>query len=231
MNDPWAFGWTQTLTIVGFLITIFIAVGGFRSFGRWRREQLESKRIDVAIEALTIAYKSKFVFGHIRGAMSYGDEWHDMPTLPDDSDEKRRRRGIFYGILKRVELHRDYFDAVWTLQPKFMAVFGPATEDIFRKLHGARRNIEIAAQMLYEKALEGERNSDDKKFWNKLRGHIWAPMTKFNDEGDEVQKALDDFKDEIEAICLPFLAEFRKDVQPMEKGLMRKLITLKFLTS
>jgi hypothetical protein len=36
MADPWAFGWTQLFTLVGFLITIIIAVTSFRTFGRWR---------------------------------------------------------------------------------------------------------------------------------------------------------------------------------------------------
>lgn len=37
MTDPWAFGWTQVFTLVGFAITLFIAVGGFRTFERWRQ--------------------------------------------------------------------------------------------------------------------------------------------------------------------------------------------------
>ena len=34
MTGPWTFGWTQLLTIVGFLITGSIAVTGFRTFER-----------------------------------------------------------------------------------------------------------------------------------------------------------------------------------------------------
>jgi hypothetical protein len=43
-SDPWAFGWTQVLTIFGFLITLGIAGFGFRSFERWRRERLEERK-------------------------------------------------------------------------------------------------------------------------------------------------------------------------------------------
>jgi hypothetical protein len=56
MEKPWTFGWTQLLTIIGFCITIGIAIGGFRTFGRWKREKIEEKRIDVAIEALALTY-------------------------------------------------------------------------------------------------------------------------------------------------------------------------------
>jgi len=55
MDNPWAFGWTQLLTLTGFGITIGIAVGGFRTFGRWKREKLEERRIEVAIDALASA--------------------------------------------------------------------------------------------------------------------------------------------------------------------------------
>jgi hypothetical protein len=59
VNDPWAFGWTQLLTIIGFCITVTIALGSFRTFNRWRREKIEEKRLDVALEALSIAYEAQ----------------------------------------------------------------------------------------------------------------------------------------------------------------------------
>jgi hypothetical protein len=62
MTDPWAFGWTHVLTIVGFFVTCGIAYFGFRTFERWKREKIEEKRIDIAIEALALAYDSKEVF-------------------------------------------------------------------------------------------------------------------------------------------------------------------------
>jgi hypothetical protein len=34
MTNPWAFGWTQPLTFMGFIVTIGIAVGGLRTFSR-----------------------------------------------------------------------------------------------------------------------------------------------------------------------------------------------------
>jgi hypothetical protein len=47
-------------------LTLGIAFFGFRSFERWKREKIEEKKIDVAVEALAIAYESKYVFDHIR---------------------------------------------------------------------------------------------------------------------------------------------------------------------
>jgi hypothetical protein len=70
MDHPWSFGWTQLLTIIGLLITITIAIGGFRTFERWRKEKLEEKRIDIAIEALALTYEARFIFDSIRSEMS-----------------------------------------------------------------------------------------------------------------------------------------------------------------
>ena len=92
MTDPWTFGWTQLLTIVGFIITIAIAVSGFRTFNRWKREQIEERRIDTAIDALALVYESKFIFDHIRSEMSFGTEWANMPTTFGSTEEVRSQR-------------------------------------------------------------------------------------------------------------------------------------------
>jgi len=60
--DLWAFGSTQLLTVIGFLLTGAIAVVGFRTFEKWKREKLEEKRIEIAFEALALGYEAGFVF-------------------------------------------------------------------------------------------------------------------------------------------------------------------------
>jgi hypothetical protein len=98
MNDPWSFGWTQLLTIIGMLITVGIAFGGYRTFNRWKREQLESRRIEIAFDALTLAYETKSIFGHVRSPIAQGFEWSDMPVRSGETEDKRQRRGTFYAL-------------------------------------------------------------------------------------------------------------------------------------
>ncbi|HKX07625.1 MAG TPA: hypothetical protein VJN67_05500, partial [Stellaceae bacterium] len=145
--NPWMFGWAQLLTIIGFVITIAIALGGFRTFGRWKKEKLEEKRIETAIEALALVYESKFIFEHIRGEMSFDYEWKDMP---DDygTKEQRSARGPFYATLKRIQANKDFFERAWKTQVRCTALFGPEVEEIFLRMHRARREIEVSAQML-----------------------------------------------------------------------------------
>jgi len=129
MSDPWAFGWTQLLTIIGFIITASIAIGGFRTFNRWKREKLEEKKIDVAFEALTLAYESKHVFAYLNPDPGPGFSETEAPRARDD-------------WRKRLEESRDFFDRVWKIQPRCMALFGSEVEEIFRILHVARLHFE-----------------------------------------------------------------------------------------
>ena len=90
-GNPWAFGWNQLLTIIGLAVTSLIAIGGFRTFGRWKREKIEERRIDVALEALSIGYESQGVFEAIRNPGSFGYEYEDMPKIEGESDDEWRR--------------------------------------------------------------------------------------------------------------------------------------------
>jgi hypothetical protein len=94
MGD-WKFSLTHFLSIVGFVVTIAIAYFGFRTFERWKREKIEEKRIDIAIEALALAYDTQEGFGAIRSAMSSGDEWADMPRRPGEADDAWGSGGHF----------------------------------------------------------------------------------------------------------------------------------------
>jgi hypothetical protein len=202
---PWTFGWAQLLTIVGFIITVSIAIGGFRTFARWKRERLEERKIEIAFEALSIAYEAKFIFDSIRSPMTYSYEWEDLPRWTGESDADWNHRGSFYAILKRMDRNKEYFERAWRLQPRFMAVFGPKTEDIFLKLHQARRYVEVSAQML------ARRREDHRGRWDENRqrqreqweADIWAGMDAVIPGIDRVGRGLSDFKTGIEQLCRP----------------------------
>lgn len=208
MADPWAFGWTQLLTLVGFAITIVIALGGFRTFDRWRREKLEERRIEVAFDALTIAYETQFVFQNIRSALTEGYEWAEMPQWDGDTEERRRRRGPYFAAIKRINANSKFFEQVWSIQPKCMALFGRHVEQTFMKLHRARRNIEVAAQMLAQRANDdhAEDTEDTRKLYEQLRRDIWDHGD-FQPEQDRVSPLLREFVAETIAFAEPVIAE------------------------
>jgi hypothetical protein len=209
MNPPdlWAFGWTQLLTIIGLIITVGIAGIGFRTFGRWKREKLEEKRIEIAFDMLGIAYEAQFIFAHIRGPMAYPYEWADMPEVISETADQRSARGTFYATLSRIGANQDYFERLWKLQPRCMAMFGAEVADVFMLLHRARREVEVAAQML---ASPGRKLGDEMR--SKLERCIWDTGD-FEPKKDEVGKKLREFRMRTEALCKPIISSEFKRIQ------------------
>jgi hypothetical protein len=199
--------------MIGFAITIGIAVGGFRTFGRWKREKLEEKKIEIAFEALSIAYETKFIFQTIRGPMSFEYEWKDMPTIEGEAEENRRERGPFFAILNRISSQKEFFERAWKLQPRFMAMFGPQSENIFIQLHQARRNIQVSASMLMRPDMhrnKGNWNENRQRQQRQMEGEIWEGMDEIYPGTDRVSKGLKRFEDEIVQLCRPVVdREFR----------------------
>lgn len=198
--SPWSFGWTQLLTLIGFAITIAVALGGFRTFDRWKREKIEERKIEIAFDLLEISYESKYVFEAIRSPMTLGYEYKDMPRLPNESDFDYDRRGPYYAVLKRLEQHNDFFVRFFKLQPRCMAIFGEKTGDLFLLLHQARRSIEVSAQMLCSD------HDLPQTLMEQMRRDIWDHK-EFEAEKDEVGKKLKDFRSKVESICRPIVTK------------------------
>jgi hypothetical protein len=194
----WTFGTNQLLTAFGLLITIGIAVGGFRTFGRWKREKIEERRIETALDALALAYESKIVFRSIRGSLSYDFEYKEMPVKAGESQEARSMRGSFWAVGKRVSDNNGFFDRVWKLQPIVMAVFGEQKEEVFGKLHNARALIQVASQTLTWDP-PPPTTSDNIQLAAQLRNDLWGGRK----ESDRVQQELDAFRIDIERVCKP----------------------------
>jgi hypothetical protein len=201
-NDPWAFGWTQIFTIIGFLITIAIAIGGFRTFGRWKRERVEERRIDIAFDALSIAAESKIVFGAVRDPHGFEGEWRNMPIKEGESPSDRSMRGGPYATLVRINAHADYFERMSRIQPKAIAVFGPQTESAFERFNKAYNFVRDSATFLAWQPVRPEKPSnEDFEMRMSMRGDLWAGFGK----DDRVERELSAFRSEIEKIFRPVI--------------------------
>jgi hypothetical protein len=194
------------VTLIGFVVTIVLGIIGFNTFGRWRKQEIEQRRMDIAFEALNIAYKTKHVFDHIRGALISDYEWADMPQVYGDDDHKRARRGSYYAIGKRLEAHKEYFESAWEVHAKCMAMFGPQVEEIFLELHQARRDIEIAIGMLIRHLDDAPMTPDpNADLWQQLRADLCGAEGALSKEGDRIGNQLIAFRNGIEALCRPVL--------------------------
>jgi hypothetical protein len=186
------------LTIIGFGISTILAIAGLKTFARWKREKVEERRIETAIDALALAYESKIVFRAIRSQFSNSIEYKDMPVKDGETEDERSARGSYWVVAKRIYDNKDYFDRVWKLQPIVMAVFGEQMEDVFGKLHDARAIIQVASQTL---AWDDPppNTEDNRRLGVQLRNDIWGGSC----ATDRVQRSLDAFRKGIERVCKP----------------------------
>lgn len=217
--DPWAFGWTQLLTIAGLFLTLGIAGFGFRSFERWRMEKLEERRIEVALEALALAYEAKYVFDDIRSPISRAYESKDMPEFSGDTAEQRRSREPYFAILARIDRNKEYFERIFRLQSRFMALFGADKEDIFFKCHKARRSIEVSATMLMNSVRQNDpQNENGRRQRLQWECDIWDGMSDVAEElpdADRIMKGIKGFQDGIVRVCKPIAQ--RKDIKGVKR--------------
>ena len=149
---------------------------------------------------LAIAYEAQFIFANIRGPMAYPYEWADMPEFISETADQRSARGTFYATLSRIAANKDYFERLWKLQPRCMAMFGAQVADAFMLLHRARREVEVAAQML---ASPGRKFGDEMR--SKLEHCVWDTGD-FEPEKDEVGKKLKEFRMQAEVLCKPIIS-------------------------
>jgi hypothetical protein len=139
--------------------------------------------------------------------MAYSYEWADMPEQVGDTNDKRHSRGAYFAPLKRIQQNKEFFDQLWKVQPLAMAVFGPRVEDIFLKAHQARRDIEVAAQMLMESVDDPYRGSDQNtiELYKQMRVDIYGHGGQYTKEGDRVGAKLDDFRSGMGALFRPVI--------------------------
>jgi hypothetical protein len=195
------------------LLTAGIAIAGFRTFERWREEKLEEKRIEIAIEALALVYESRFIFDHLRSGFVFDSEASDLPRRYGDTDEIWRARGRYFAILKRIDANREFFERAWKIQVRCTAIFGPHVENVFLLLQKARRYVEVSAAALADHPEPDIATEDNRRTWQEWRDDVWAPQAVMVGHNDRVGKLLSDFREQVEKLCRPIVAEkFRRPV-------------------
>jgi hypothetical protein len=185
--------------LLGISVTGYFACAGLRTFDRWKREKLEEKRIDVAIDALALAFESQVVFDYIRARLT---RLYDVPIGNDRHIQEYSLRAV----LKRVEERQPFFDRALMLEPKFVAVFGRDKATIFEHLFSARHQVMTFTEALiddYRTEIDPE-NMEARKQPVKWRKQISASPGIVDPE-DEVGKLLQQFRSEVEELCRPIV--------------------------
>jgi hypothetical protein len=102
------------VALFGVIITGIFAIAGLRSFEKFKREKIEERRIELAIDALALAYESKFVFEVIRARAV---RRHEYENAADEIAEgvkvsvhvREGQRGA-YAVMERIHAQAEFFE-------------------------------------------------------------------------------------------------------------------------
>jgi hypothetical protein len=199
-----------SVAFVGLVLTAIVAIAGFRSFGRWKREKIEERRIEVALDALAIAYEAKFRFEIIRSRLFLDGEAEEIDQKFGEKTYEaishREAQKSPYAVLKRLRRNNGFFERVNAIEPRFMAIFGSDTTKIFQCIYRAQIMVGTAAQALYDEGRidHDPTDTDSKQRARQWRSDVYASPGKIEPYDNVGQKVLE-FQSGIEKLCRPIV--------------------------
>jgi hypothetical protein len=140
--------------------------------GAWKREFIGKRKIELAEETLAVFFEIKDAIAFIRNPWSSGEEGKSRNRVTHETEAESQLLDRGYIVFERYESKKEIFVRFNTLKYKFMAVFGPDTENIFKEANQTLNSIFTSANM--------------------LSTHYWQRQGRIKMEADEFQKHLDE---------------------------------------
>lgn len=165
---------------------IFAAWQGIKGLNAWRTEQLGTRKIELAEEALTHFYQIEHAFDHIRSPISDASESEDRVEQGHESSAQKHARDIAHTTWKRLNAQADLFQSFYVTGLTLRAHFG---EEIYDQCKNVRRcfgRVRVAAQMLYDTPFNGYA---DHEFRQKLEADIWDMRSEDSESIEQIIKS------------------------------------------
>ncbi|SRR6266702_8483355 len=190
------------VAIAGLAITGLLTLKGLNSFERWRREKIEERRIQVAIDALAIAHEAVIAFEAVQGRFVANHEYADMsdPSNPSTQGVYKSDQTGPYVVLRRLRRYDELFERAAKLEPLYVAIFDTQAGDEFARLFRARQLLEIVAGTLFEDC-RIELDPSDQQGRNQRKE--WREDMYGTEGKSKVSGTLKQFKASVEARCRP----------------------------
>jgi len=208
-------------TLIGAAAIVYAAHKGSDTFKQWRRQKSEERRIDLAEQILTLAYKLKRAIEPIRSPMMLAGEiaqvevsLREQGLIGDNAPEGNRGDlTTAQATISRVHHHKELWDALLDITPVAKAIFGNETEKQLNEFWLIRGKI-IAAAYAYARlagrpparTAEAQERQNERR--DKLEQVIWFGGGE--DGVDEVANSVDAAVAGLEAALLPII---RSDTQ------------------
>lgn len=179
--------------------------------GAWKREFIGKRKIELAEETLAAYFEIKDAIAFIRSPFSSNAEGSTRERTPHETEPERQLLDRGYIVFERYEKKRDVFVRFCTLKYKFMAVFGPKTEEIFTDTHQVINSIFISANMLathyWQRQGRVQMEADEfQKHLDKMYRHEGIFWDRYN-ENDEVREKIAKIQTSLESVTKPCFEE------------------------
>lgn len=195
----------QAMSVVAACWAIITGVGA------WKREFIGKRKIELAEETLAAYFEINDAIAYIRSPFSSNTEGSTRERSPHETEAERQLLDRGYIVFERYEKKKDIFVRFSTLKYKFMAVFGPKTEDIFTDTHQVINSIFESANMLathyWQRQGRVQMEVDEfQKHLDEMRQHQGIFWDRYN-KNDEVREKLSTIQTSLESVTKPCFEE------------------------
>ncbi|GAB0111866.1 hypothetical protein PA7559_31360 [Pseudoalteromonas distincta] len=217
----------ESIALIGQAVAVIAACWAIISgVGAWKREFIGKRRIELAEEVLASFFEIKDVIATIRNPFSSGDEGKSRKKGEHETKDESELLDRGYIVFERYESRKEAFVRFNTLQYKFMATFGPETEDIFIDCNRILNSIFVSARQLathyWQRQGRVQMEGDEfQKHLDKMHHHegiFWDRM----DEEDEIRQKLQAVQDKLDTVTKPCFEEPMKTYAIFTKQWFKK---------
>jgi hypothetical protein len=160
---------------------------------------------------LAVFFEIKDAIAFIRNPWSSGEEGksRNRATYETEAESQLLDRG--YIVFERYESKKEIFIRFNTLKYKFMAVFGPETENLFKDANQTLNSIFTSANMLathyWQRQGRVKMEADEfQKHLEEMDKHEGIFWDRYN-ENDEVRNQLTEIQQRLEQVTKPCFEE------------------------
>lgn len=205
-------------TIFGGGAVIYAARKGSDTFNQWRRQKSEERRIVLAEQVLTLAYRVRRAIDTIRSPVLWRAEKEEVIAglirdgfVKDDTEIQHREWLATAGAaFARAKSSQPVWDSLVEILPTAKAIFGESIETRLEQLWKERNKVLAAAQRhadLYRRR-DPTDPAEAERMWetqNSIEAVIWAGAGR--DGVDAVADAVDNIIAGLETDLLPIIRD------------------------
>lgn len=179
--------------------------------GAWKREFIGKRQIELAEQVLAKFFEVKDAIAFIRNPFSSTSEGKSRERSAREIEHESELLDRGYVVVERYAKKEKIFSEFNTFKYKFMASFGPETEEIFASTNKTLNSIFSSARQLatHYWPRQGRVKMEAEEFQKHLdgmyrhEGIFWDNLS----EDDEIRKQLSEIQKRLENVTAPCFKE------------------------